>query len=122
MLDKLSFTQGGQGWVVLIALGGPFFYGLGACHLSKYLKGEEPVACATGSMITASFVLLPLSLWTLPDTPFSRLSWLSVASLPVLCTGIVYLIFSRLLPRAAASNTTTVTFSSPPVCVCWGVL
>lgn len=122
MLDKLSFTQGGQGWVVLIALGGPFFYGLGACHLSKYLKGVEPVACATGSMIAASFVLLPLSLWTWPDTPISGLSWLAVTSLAVLCTGIAYLIFYRLVARVGASKSITVTFLAPIFGVFWGVM
>lgn len=122
MLDKLSFVPGGEGWVVVIALGGPFFYGLGACHLSKYLHGVAPIACATGSMIAASIVLLPLSLLTWPDTPIAALSWASVTCLAILCTGIAYLIFYRLVARVGASKSITVTFLAPPFGVFWGVL
>jgi drug/metabolite transporter (DMT)-like permease len=122
MLDKLSFVPGGEGWVLVIALGGPFFYGLGACHLSKYLHGVAPIACATGSMIAASAVLLPLSLLTWPATPISALSWGSVACLAILCTGIAYLIFYRLVARVGASKSITVTFLAPPFGVFWGVL
>lgn len=122
MLDKLSFVPGGEGWVVIIALGGPFFYGLGACHLSKYLHGVAPIACATGSMIAASIILLPLALSRWPSTPISALSWGSVTCLAILCTGIAYLIFYRLVARVGASKSITVTFLAPPFGVLWGVL
>lgn len=122
VLDSLSFSRGGMGWVVLIALGGPFFYGVGACHMTKYLKGVEPIACAAGSMLSASIIMLPAAIWMWPATAISTISWLSVITLAIVCTGIAYIIFYGLIARVGASRTITVTFLIPPLGIFWGVV
>jgi len=122
MADKLSFAQDGQGWIVVLALGGPFFYGFGACYLTKYLKGVEPVSCATGAMVAAGFMLAPFAIYTWPTTPISPLSWASVAALAIFCSGIAYVIFYNLVARIGASKSLTATFLAPPFGVFWGVV
>lgn len=117
----LSFSSGGQGVAILVALCGPLFYGIAACYTTKYLQGVEPLACATGSMISATLVLLPLAIWTWPATPISGVAWLSTIALAILCTGIAYVIFYRLIANVGASRAITVTFLVPVFGVFWGV-
>ena len=122
VLENLSFSRGGMGWAVLIALGGPLFYGLGACHMTRYLKGVDPIACAAGSMLSATIILLPAAIFLWPSTAISMTAWVSVISLGIVCTGFAYIIFYGLISRVGASRSVTVTFLVSPFGVFWGVV
>ncbi len=118
----LSFDPNGDGWAVVAAISAPFFYGVAACYSSKYMQGIDPIACATGSMLATAIMLLPLAIWMWPASPVSSTAWLSVISVAILCTGIAYVIFFRLIASVGASRTITVTFLIPPFGVFWGVM
>lgn len=117
----LSFGAAGSGWAVLAAIGAPFFYGVAACYTSKYLRGVDPIACATGSVTASAIVVLPLAIWTWPTTPVSGVAWTSAVFLAIACTGIAYIIFYRLIARVGASKAITVTFLVPVFGIFWGV-
>lgn len=60
--DRLDFQAGGTGSSVLAAISAPIFYGVAANWTKRYLTGVDALANATGSMIAASLVLLPLAI------------------------------------------------------------
>ena len=47
-------------------------------------------------------------------------AWLMVALLAVLCTGLAYLMYFRLIAHVGAANAIAVTFLIPAFAVLWG--
>lgn len=109
-------------WVsVLIVLGAPICYGL-ASTFTQVSKGVEPLPNAYGTMLMGTLFLLPMLLFYRPlAEPTIEIS-LAVILLGVVCTGVAYLIFFKLLNEIGTSSTLTVTFLVPVFGVMWGVL
>lgn len=120
--DKLNFSQGAQGWAVLASLLATVFYGIAANFTARYLRGVQPQVVATGSMVSATLVLLPGAIYWWPAQIPSAFAWGAALSLSLLCTAVAYLIFYRLLANVGPSKAITVTFLVPPFGVLWGAL
>ena len=113
-------TSGGS--VLHAALAGVFasiLYGFGGNFSKRYLHDLPPSAVAAGTVLCASIVVAPLAAATWPSTPIPALSWLSAIMLGVLCTGLAYFLFYRLLYRIGAPRTSTVTYLVPLFGVIW---
>jgi len=118
--DKLNFQAGGTGPAVLAAVSAPVFYGIAANWTKRFLTGVDALASATGSMIAASLVLLPLAISAWPDAPASMAAWISTILLAVVCTGAAYIIFFRLFANVGPTAAVSVTFLVPIFGVVWG--
>ncbi|CAB3891700.1 IS1595 family transposase ISBsp7 [Achromobacter animicus] len=118
--DKLNFQDGGTGPAVLAAVSAPVFYGIAANWTKRFLTGVDALASATGSMIAASLVLLPLAIPAWPATPASAPAWISTILLAVVCTGAAYIIFFRLIANVGPTAAVSVTFLVPIFGVVWG--
>lgn len=55
-----------------------------------------------------------------PEVSPSPVAWLAAVLLAVLCTGLAYVLYFRLIGRVGASNAMTVTFLIPAFAVLWG--
>jgi len=120
--DSLSLDTEGQRLAIAAAIAAPFCYGVAASYMTKYFKGLDPIACATGCITASAIVLLPFTLLTWPSTPISGIAWMSAFMLAIPCTGIAYILFYRLIENVGPSKTITVTFLVPPFGVFWGAL
>lgn len=85
--------------------------------------GLKPLEIAFGQTTSASFMLLPLALlidkpWTL-TLPSSSVI-VSVMALGILCTGIAYLLFFRVLTKSGATAIALVTLMIPPSAIALG--
>lgn len=120
--DKASFKPGGSGWAVLACLGATLCYGLAASFTKKHLSGVAPLAVATGSQLGATLALALPALWWWPAVAPSPTAWGAAALLAVLCTGIAYVLYFRLIAHIGAANAITVTFLIPVFAVGWGWL
>jgi drug/metabolite transporter (DMT)-like permease len=118
--DKLNFDEGGTGPAVLAAISAPVFYGIAANWTKRFLTGVDALANATGSMVGASLVLLPLAISFWPETPASAHAWISTILLAVVCTGAAYIIFFRLIANVGPTGAVSVTFLVPIFGVVWG--
>ena len=120
--DKLSFSTGGSGWAVLAGLGASVLYGVAASYTKKYLSGIDPFITATGSQIAAAgFLLIPAVLYWPVANP-SGVSWGSAMALGVVCTGVAFVLFFRLIGRIGPARAITVTYLIPVFGVLWGLL
>ena len=120
--EKASFHPGGSGWAVVACLGAAMLYGLSANYTKKRLQGVAPMAVAAGSQLSAALALaVPALLWWPAAMPSGR-AWLMVALLALLCTGLAYLMYFRLIAHVGAANAIAVTFLIPAFAVLWGWL
>jgi drug/metabolite transporter (DMT)-like permease len=124
--NKASFTPNAQGvstgWAVLAALAACFFYGYSASFARRYLAGVPSLALATGSQVGATLALAPLAWYFWPAQPASAMAWLALVALGVVCTGIAYVIYFRLIDRAGPAKALAVTFAVPVFAVLYGVV
>ena len=107
---------------VLAALAASICYGVGACFTRRFLSTVDPVVVATGSVLGATLVLAPFSVAAWPQAPLPREAWLAALALGVLCTGIAYLLYYRLLQNVGAGRALAVAFLYPPFGILWGAL
>lgn len=118
--DKLNFNDGGTGPAVLAAVSAPVFYGIAANWTKRFLTGVDALANATGSMIGATLVLLPMAVTHWPEAPASMQAWIATILLAVVCTGAAYIIFFRLIANVGPTGAVSVTFLVPIFGVLWG--
>ena len=118
----ISFERGGMGWGVAACLGAALCYGFSACYTTRYLKGVEPLAMAAGSIATSALVLLPTAIIAWPTIAIPASAWAAALALSLLCTGLAYIIFYRLIDSVGASRTITVTFLVPIFGILWGIV
>ena len=117
-----GFKPGGSGWATLACLAGSLMYGWSASLTKRHLAGVPSMAVAAGSQVSAALVLaVPALLWW-PQRAPTPSAWLNVALLAVLCTGVAYVLYFRLIANAGPSNAIAVTFLVPAFAVLWGWL
>jgi len=118
--DKASFKPGGGGLAIIACLAATLSYGLAANASKRYLSGASPLAVATGSQFAAA-LLLVLPAWVLrPAALPSGHAWGAVALLALMCTGVAYILFFRLMKHVGPTNTISVTFLIPVFGLLWG--
>ena len=118
--EKASFKPGGSGWAVAACLAASACYGVSANFTRRRLQDVAPLAVAAGSQLAATLLLALPALWWWPAQAPSLRGWSLVALLALLCTGLAYLLYFRLIAHAGASNAMAVTFLIPAFAVLWG--
>jgi drug/metabolite transporter (DMT)-like permease len=122
MLDKISLQQESILLPTLAALTASFSYGLSANYTKRYLTGISSTVLASGSQVSATLVLLPLSLFFIPTHWPSNTAIMSVLILGILCTGVAYIIFFHLIAHLGPARTISVTYLIPAFGLFWGSL
>lgn len=111
-----------SGWAVVACLVACLCYGIAASFTKRYLAGVPSLAVATGSQVGATLGLALPTLWLWPATPPGMTAWLAVLAVGVLCTGVAYVLFFRLIEKVGAASTLTVTFLIPVFAVIYGLV
>jgi drug/metabolite transporter (DMT)-like permease len=124
--DKASFKPDASGvapgWAVLACLLACLCYGISASYTKRYLSGLPPLVTAAGSQIGATLGLALPALWLWPTHMPGGAAWLALLAVGVLCTGIAYIVFFRLIANAGPQRALSVTFLVPVFAVLYGVL
>ena len=97
-------------------------YGFGINLVRHYLTGYPAAAVAAANLASGAALLAPLALYTWPHHPIGAASWASAVLLGVLCTGIAFVLYYRLITRIGAPRTSTVTYLIPLFGVIWAWL
>jgi len=119
---RVAIARDGGGRAVLAGLTASVLYGIAANYVKKRLSHVDPLVIATGSLIAATVLLLPVAFFAWPEVPPRGISWLSAILLAVICTGIAYILYFRLLSRIGPSKALAVTYLIPVFGVLWGHL
>ncbi len=122
--SKATLKQGAEGSSVILAilacLAATLAYGFSASFTKKYLTGVPPMVVAAGSQFGAALALIVPSIVLWPSHPPRAVAWLNVLMLAVLCTGLAYVLFFRLIAHVGPANTITTNFLIPGFAVAWG--
>ena len=123
---QASFKPNASGvapvWAVLACLLATTCYAFSASFTKKYLPSMPPLVAATGSQIGATLALALPALWFRPDHMPSVPAWGALLALGVVCTGIAYVVYFRLIERAGPARALTVTFLIPVFAIVYGVI
>lgn len=111
----------GAGAAIVAALGAALCYAV-ASNYAKSAPAVEPFANAHGSMWAASLWLLPAAVAFPPAAAPGPEIAAVVAMLGVVCSGVAYLLYFRLIGDIGAGPALTVTFLIPLFGVFWGWL
>ena len=107
---------------VLACLGATLGYGFAVCYIKKYLADAKPLVVAFGSQVVSTILLLPLALMIpLPGEP-SLQGWLAVLFLAIVCTGIAYMIYFRLIVNIGVAKAIYVGYLVPLFGIIWGMI
>ncbi len=124
--DKASFRPDASGlssgWGVLACLFACLCYGLSASFTKRYMTGLPSLVSSTGSQVGAALALAPLTWWFWPAKPVPVAAWGAVVALGVVCTGLAYILFFRLIERAGPAKALSVTFAIPVFAILYGVV
>jgi drug/metabolite transporter (DMT)-like permease len=110
------------GSAALAGTGASLCYGFGINFVRRYLTGYPPAVVAAANLGSGALLLLPFALYSWPQQPIGAASWLSAVLLGVLCTGIAFVFYYRLIARIGGTRTATVTYLIPLFAVIWAWL
>jgi drug/metabolite transporter (DMT)-like permease len=124
--DKATFKPDASGiapgWAVLACLFACLCYGISASYAKRYLGGLPPLVTAAGSQIGATLGLALPAAWLWPAKMPGMHAWLALLAVGVVCTGLAYILFFRLIENAGPPRALSVTFLVPVFAVIYGAL
>ena len=122
LFGKFDSRDGGADIAaVLMAAGASLAYGV-ATNYTKAVKGLEPFHNALGSLWMASLILLP-TLFFVPVTgEVTTIVVLATLAIGIICSGVAFLIYFKLIKNVGASSALTVSFLIPVFSMLFGVV
>jgi drug/metabolite transporter (DMT)-like permease len=124
--DSASFKPNAAGvapaWAMMACLLACICYGISASYTKRYLTGISPLVTAAGSQMGATIGLALPAAWLWPAQTPGTNAWLAMLVVGVLCTGVAYILFFRLIANAGPQRALSVTFLVPVFAVLYGVL
>ena len=99
-----------------------FMYGIAANYARVTLKALPSTVVAFGGQVGAAVVLAPALPFLWPAAMPSVGQWAAALTLAVLCTGIAYALYFKLISAVGAAKAMTVAFIIPVFGMLWGFL
>jgi drug/metabolite transporter (DMT)-like permease len=106
---------------VLAGIAAALSYGVATTY-ARSVKSVDAFSYAHGSMWAASLLVAPTLFVSPPLQPLTGEVVAALAMLGILCTGLAYLLYFRLIADVGAGRALTVTFLIPVFGVLWGRL
>ena len=111
----------GAGLAICAALLAAVSYSVASAY-ARSAKSVEPFANAHGSMWASALLVIPaLAFFPSPGTPTPGVMAAALA-LGVMCTGVAYILYFKLIDEVGATSALTVTFLNPLFGILWGAL
>ncbi len=101
---------------------GGFLYALGGIMLRRHLSALPVAALAAATLGCSAILVAPLAIATWPAEPVAMVAWWNVLAVGVLCTGVPYVFYYRLLRRIGPARSSIVTYIIPLFGVLWAWL
>lgn len=110
------------GWSIAASLGAALCYALSGVWLKKRGARLNPIAAAGWSQLFAGLELLPGLPFAPAPGPITAVIVANMLALSLVCSGVAYLLYFRLIANVGPTRAMTVTFLLPALGMMWGVL
>ena len=120
--SKSGFSLGGDALALGAGVLASFSYGVSASVVKRWFTNVPSLAVAAGSQTAAAALLLPFAVASWPPVAIGPGDWAAAVALGVLCTGVAYLLYFRLIANVGPATAMTVTFLIPAFAILWGAL
>ena len=107
---------------IAASLAAALCYALAGVWLKRHGAELKPKAIAGWSQLGAGAVLLPVAAATPLPGPVTASVVANLLALALLCSGVAYLLYYRLIRDVGPTRAMTVTFLMPALGMLWGVL
>jgi drug/metabolite transporter (DMT)-like permease len=88
-------------------------YGIGYNLVKRHMADLPPAASAAATLSASALLLSPLAWLYWPHTAIPFKAWGCATALGVVCTGLAYLLYYRLIQRIGPGRASTVTYLIP---------
>ena len=105
-----------------LALLASLMYAASALYIRRYHADSDPLALAAASQLAAAAVTFPLAVANFPSSVPTLEVLLSLITLGLVCTGLAYALYFRLLSDIGSEKAVTNTFLVPLFAQLWGAL
>jgi drug/metabolite transporter (DMT)-like permease len=112
----------GLAGAVAACLGAALCYAVGGIYIKRRAPSAPPLGIAAWSQVIAGVVLLPFVPLAPPRAPVDATIVVNMLALALLCSGIAYLLYFRLIADVGPTRALTVTFLMPLFGMLWGAL
>ena len=99
-----------------------FLYGIGVNLVRRHLTGLPAAATSAATLSCAALLMLPFAIAQWPQHTVANGSWLAAGLLGVVCTGLAFVLYYRLIARVGPSRAVVVTYLVPMFAVLWAWL
>lgn len=107
-------------WPAVVAgLGAACCYAIAAPYVRRHLAEVPALVIATGSLVGAALVLLPVLPFTVPQAVPSPQSMAALVALALLSTALAYLLYFRLIAHLGSTRALTVGYLIPMFAIGW---
>ena len=97
-------------------------YGWVSVFTKVHLKEAPSSALSAASCLIAAGALAPFTPWAAVAAPVPAVAWVSVIALGVLCTGVAFILYYRLIGDLGPVRALMVTLLIPVFGIFWGVV
>lgn len=101
------------GWAVVAGALAALLYGVGLNLVRRHMAHLPPAASAGSTLGCSALLLAPFAATHWPTAPIPATAWSSAIALGVLCTGLAFLMYYRLIQRIGPTRTAVVTYLVP---------
>lgn len=103
-------------------LGAALCYGFVSVYTKKFAAAANPTSVAGASQLMGGLVLLPLLPFQSPPAAITGLVVVNMLAFALLCSGVAFLLYFRLIADIGPTKALTVTFLMPAFTMLWAML
>ncbi|MEO0249054.1 MAG: DMT family transporter, partial [candidate division WOR-3 bacterium] len=110
------------GLALFVSLLAPFCYAFASLYTKTSAVAARPTVLAGTSQFAAGLLMLPLIPFAPPTGAFTIPVVLNILGLSLLCSGVAFILYYRLLVDIGATKALTVTFLIPAFGMMWSII
>ncbi|MEO8803180.1 MAG: EamA family transporter [Rudaea sp.] len=124
--ELVHFGSVGLTWMTISAFAAVLLasvlYAFGARAVRARFPNDDSIVVACGTMTGTLLPLLPFAFFSIPAAVPTLGVSLALVVLGLVCTGLAYAMFYRIIREAGSERAVTVTFLVPIFAVIWGAI